>query len=224
MKPHRFAAPPELGLLGESLAWLAGAQGSWPPHAPQLPRRLDVVTGSGLAAGRTEADAIADAGVDLLVLEASGAQVPAVIVICALLDIEPLKALGTSTAPGWGDDLVAVRNGLRQARDVVGDPEQLAADVVVGRVAGLLAQCVVRRTPVVLGGSAVVAAGALVAERLEPAGRHWWLQGATGTSPAARLAFPEVGLEPLLDLRMTVPGGAHLAADLLVRGVDLISR
>jgi nicotinate-nucleotide--dimethylbenzimidazole phosphoribosyltransferase len=180
------------------------------------------VDGAGLAAGRAEADALADAGVDVLVVEASGGVTAAVIVVCALLDLEPVVALGTSTSTGWAAQLVAVRDGLHAARPHIGDPERLAADPVVGRLAGLLAQAAVRRTPVVLGGSPVVAAGALVADRLEPDARHWWLQGTSATTPAARLAFSDAGLEPLLDLGLTVPGGAALALDLLVSGIALV--
>ena len=221
LRPRRFAVPAGLGSLGESLAWLAGTQGSWPPQPPRRLTALDVVEGAGLAAGRAEADALADSGVDLLVVEASGDVTAGVVVLCALLDVEPVLGLGTSTAAGWSAQLVAVRDGLRAARAHVGDPEQLAADPVVGRVAGLLAQSAVRRTAVVLGGSPVVAAGALVADRLEPDARHWWLQGTSATTTGARLAFADSGLAPLLDLGVTVPGGAQLAADLLLRGISL---
>jgi nicotinate-nucleotide--dimethylbenzimidazole phosphoribosyltransferase len=221
-RPRRFPVPPQLGQLGESLTWLAGTQGAWPPHPPVRPKALDVVDGDGLDAGRAEADALVDAGVDLLVLEASGDVTAAAVVICALLDIEPLLALGTSTAAGWTEQLVAVRDGLRVARPHIGDVERLAADPVVGRVAGLLAQSAVRRTAVVLGGSPVVAAGALLADRLHPDARHWWLQGTSATTAGARLAFADAGLAPLLDLGVTGRGGAQLAADLLVGGIALV--
>ena len=220
-RPQRFPPPAGLGRLGAGLAWLAGAQGAWPPVAPRQRRSLDVVSGEGVGAGRAEADALADAGVDLLVLEAWGDPAAAVAVICALLDVEPVLALGTAASAGWAERLVAVRDGLRAARAHVGDPERLAADPVLGRVVGLLAQSPVRRTPVVLGGSPVVAAGALVAERMVPDARHWWLAGTTPVTTAATLALTDLALEPLLDLGLTVPGGAQLAADLLVRGVEL---
>jgi nicotinate-nucleotide--dimethylbenzimidazole phosphoribosyltransferase len=213
--------PPALGLLGDSLAWLAGAQGAWPPHPPRQLRHIDVVEGDGITAGRAEADALADAGVDLLVIEADSDPTAAVVVTCALLDLEPVAALGTG-GPDWARRVVAVRDGLRIARAHVGDPEQLVADPELGRVSGLLAQSAVRRTPVVLGGSPIVLAAGLVAERLEPDARHWWLAGTSPTSPAAKHAMADLGLEPLLDLGLQVPGGATLAADLLIRGVDLV--
>jgi nicotinate-nucleotide--dimethylbenzimidazole phosphoribosyltransferase len=68
----------------------------------------------------------------------------------------------------------------------------------------------------------VAAAAGLVAERLTPGARHWWLLGSTPTGTAAGLAYADLGLEPLLDLGLQVPGGAQLAADLLVRGLELL--
>ena len=221
-RPDRFPGPPELGRLGAALGWLAGAQGAWPPHPPRRPHALDVTTGTGLDAGIAEADGLADSGGDLLVLEASGDPAAALVVVCALLDVEPVLAIGTAAGPDWAARVVALRDGLRAARGLVGEPARLGSDPVLGRVAGLLAQSAVRRTPVVLGGSVVVAAAGLLAERLEPGARQWWLAGTTPTSTAARLAHEDLGLEPLLDLGMTVPGGARLAADLLGRGVELL--
>jgi len=221
-RPARLAAPPAaLGRLGSALGWLAAAQGSWPPVAPRLRRDLHVVEGAGLAAGRAEADALADAGVDLLTLEVEAEPTAAQVVICALLDLEPVVAVGTSGGAGWAQQLVAVRDGLRSARSDVGDPERLAADPVLGRAAGLLAQSALRRTPVVLGASVPAAAAALVADRIAPDARLWWLPGSAPVAPAARLAMADLG-EPLLDLGLQVAGGAVLAADLLVRAVDLL--
>ena len=222
-RPTRVAAPPaSLGRLGEALAWLAAAQGAWPPVPPRLPRSLDVSHGDGLAAGRAEADALADEGADLLVVESSGGPTAALVVVCALLDLEPVLAIGTGTGPGWSEQVVAVRDGLRVARQHVGDPERLVTDPVLGRLTGLLAQSAVRRTPAVLGSSVLLAGAALVAERLEPDARHWWLVGSAPTATAARLGFADLALPPLLDLGLAVTGGAQLAADLLVRGVELV--
>ena len=222
-RPAQVPEPdPRLGRLGAGLAWLAATQGAWPPHAPKVPKRLDVTTGEGVAAARAEADALADSGVDLLALEASGDDTAALVVICALLDLEPVAAVGTSTAPGWAERLVAVRDGLRAARHHVGDPERLVADPALGRATGLLAQAALRRTPVVLGDSAVVAAAALAAERLEPDARHWWLASSRPASSAARLALADLPLEPLLDLGLQVPGAATLTADLLVWSLELL--
>jgi len=216
-------APASLGRLGAALDWLAAALGAWPPIAPRQRRDLHVVDGTGLAAGRAEADALADAGVDLLTLEVEADPTAAHVVVCALLDLEPVMAVGTSGGPGWAQQLVAVRDGLRAARSAVGEPEQLAADPVLGRAAGLLAQSALRRTPVILGGSVTVAAAALVAERIAPDARLWWLAGTSPVGAAARTAMLDLTGEPLLDLGLEVPGGAVLAADLVVRAVSLVN-
>lgn len=221
--PQRLAAaPPELGRLGDALHWLAQAQGSWPPHEPRQRRSVELVDGDGLRAGVAEADALADAGVDLLVVEGPAATTPALVVLCALLDVEPVLAVGTAAGPSWAETVVGVRDGLPAARSLVGDPERLVADPLVGHATGLLAQSAVRRTPVVLGTSPVLAAAALAAERIAPSARRWWLAGSQSPSTVVRLAYADLALDPLLDLGLGVPGGAGLAADLLVGGVRLL--
>jgi nicotinate-nucleotide--dimethylbenzimidazole phosphoribosyltransferase len=220
--PARLPGPPAaLGRLGGALGWLAAAQGAWPPRPPRAVRSIDVTSGDGFAAGCAEADALADEGADALVLEASGDPAAAFVVLCALLDVEPVLAVGTAAGPGWAEQVVAVREGLRAARPHVGDPERLVAEPVLGRAAGLLAQSAVRRTPVVLGASPVLAAAALAAERLAPGARRWWLAGSKPAATVVGLALADLALEPLLDLGLAVPGGAALALDLLVRGTEL---
>ena len=220
-RPSRAPAAPELGRLGGALSWLAGVQGSVPARAPHRVQHLTISTGAGFAAGRAEADALADSGVDLVTLEASGDSVPALVLLCALLDLEPIVALGTATDPQWAARLVGVRDGLRLARQHVGDPERLVADPVLGRLTGLLLGCAVRRTAVVLGDDVLVAAAALAAERLGAGARWWWLAGSAPTGRAAQLAHQELALEPLLDLGLQVPGGAAIATRVLLDAVQL---
>jgi nicotinate-nucleotide--dimethylbenzimidazole phosphoribosyltransferase len=220
--PTRLPAPPEaLGRLGTALGWLAAAQGAWPPRPPAQRRLLHLTAGEGLEAGRAQADALADAGADLLVLDGPGPSPSAYVVLCALLDLEPVRAVGTSTDPGWSELVVAVRDSLHEARLLIGDPEQLVTDPTLGHVTGLLAQSAVRRTPVVLGTSTALAAAALVAERIAPGARRWWLLGMQPPAAVARLAYGDLALEPLLDLGLTQPGGTSIAADLLVGGIEL---
>jgi nicotinate-nucleotide--dimethylbenzimidazole phosphoribosyltransferase len=219
--PRRLPAPPaELGRLGAALSWLAHAQGGWPPHAP-VNRRAVTLADGGLAAGTAAADALADSGADLVTVEGPPANAAGLIALCALLDLEPVGAVGTASGPGWSELVVAVRDGLAAARAWVGDPERLADDPALGYAAGLLAQCAVRRTPVILGSSTLLAAAALVADRIAPGARRWWLAGTQADGSAARLAYADLDLAPLLDLGLTVPGAADLAADLLVGGIDL---
>lgn len=226
-RPARMPPPPEWGRLGLGLSFLAGAQGGWPAAAP---RRVHHVTaadrpGGGYAAGRREADALADSGVDLLTVDGAGDgagegdTAPALAVLCALLDVEPVLAVGPARDPGWAARLVAVRDGLLALRPHVGDPQRLLRDPDLGRLAGLLAGSALRRTPVILGPSVPVAAAALVAERIAPGARWWWLAGVAPTERAAQLAHAELALEPLLELGLTEPCGAALAGGLLLDAV-----
>jgi nicotinate-nucleotide--dimethylbenzimidazole phosphoribosyltransferase len=221
--PAQLPAPPaELGRLGDALHWLAQAQGAWPPRPPAHRRPLTLDDGEGFAAGAAEADALADAGVDLLAVEGPAATTAALVALCALLDVEPVLAVGTASGPSWAQTVVAVREGLPAARLLLGDPESLVADPLLGRATGLLAQSAVRSTPVVLGTSPVLAAAALAAERLFPGARRWWLAGSHAPSTVVRMAYADLALDPLLDLGLAMPGGADLAADLLLGGIRLL--
>ena len=208
--------PAELGRLGEELARLLG----WPPVAPAQVRSLHLADGQGLAAGLLEADALADSGVDLVLLDADGDPVEAVVAVAVLLDLEPVAALGTVPAPDWAAQVVAVRTRLVTARQFTWDPARLVEDPVLGRLTGLLEGCAARRTPVVLGGGVIVAAAALVASRLAPDAPRWWLAGQRPISVAGRSAHDAVGLEPLLDLGHTT-GGPQLTLALLRAGIEL---
>jgi nicotinate-nucleotide--dimethylbenzimidazole phosphoribosyltransferase len=216
--------PVGLGRLGVALSWLARTQGSWPPRRPRSRRDLELVEGSGLTDGRAEADGLADAGVDLLVLDGPAPSAAALTALAAMLDVEPVLAVGTRNGPGWAALVVAVRDGLPAARAALVEPERLVADPLLGRAAGLLAQCAVRRTPVILGPSVTLAAAALGAERLAPGARRWWFAACEPPSQAARLAYAELALDPVLDLGLTVPGGAALALDVLTGGIDIAER
>jgi len=244
-RPVGVGAPDRsLGRLGPALAWLAAAQGAWPPHAPATVRHLrlggtgprdgdpaDGNPGDGdladgdLQAGFAQADELADAGVDLVVLTATGDQVPGIVVAATLLYLEPVHAVGTVATADWVAVTTGVRDGLRAATAHLGDPVGLLRAVAspdLTRATGLLAQCAVRRTPVLLDGSATVCAAALVAERLAPGGATWWLAGQAPPNPAAAQALTAVGLTPLLDLQLSLPLGADLALSVLLQAVEVV--
>lgn len=181
---------------------------------------MDIGVG-GLPAGVAAADALADAGADLLTLEGPAASTAALVTLCVLLDLEPVVAIGTSAGPDWSARVVAVRDALPAARAALGDPERLVDDPVLGHATGLLAQSAVRRTPVVLGTSPLLAAAALAADRIAPGARAWWHAGSQSPATAVRKAYAELELDPLLDLGLTAPGSAALAADLLVSAIAL---
>ncbi|MBC7375752.1 MAG: nicotinate-nucleotide--dimethylbenzimidazole phosphoribosyltransferase [Frankiales bacterium] len=214
-----------LGRLGPALRWLACAQGTWPPTAPQAVRR--VVVGEAatpedpIEAGARLADQIADGGGDLVLLSSRVGEAAGIVAAAALLDLEPVEAIGTAGAANWALLVVDVRNGLRQARTHLGDAAALAAtSSALAKTAGLLAQCAVRRTPVLLDGSPLVCGAALVAEQLAPGACAWWLAGQQPPNPAAARALVELGLAPLLDLHLALPLGAELALSVLVQSVE----
>lgn len=219
-----------LGRLGPALVWLATAQGAWPPRLPRTVRRV-VVDSSGAAEdafeqGARRGDEIADAGGDLLVLGADADQIAGVVVAAALLHLEPVQAVGTAGDADWAALTVGVRDGLRATPGYLGDAAGLlgaVASPALSRLTGLLAQSAVRRTPVVLDGSPLVSAAALVAERLAPGGRSWWLAGQVPPNPAARQALDNLGLAPLLDLGLASAAGADLAWSVLEQAVGLVA-
>ena len=244
-RPVGVGAPDRsLGRLGPALAWLAAAQGAWPPHAPTTVRHLrlggtgprggdpadghpaDEDPGEGdLQAGIAQADELADAGVDLVVLTATGDQVPGIVVAATLLYLEPVHAVGTVATADWVAVTTGVRDGLRAGMAHLGDPVGLLRTVAspdLTRATGLLAQCAVRRTPVLLDGSATVCGAALVAERLAPGGAAWWLAGQAPPNPAAAKALTALGLTPLLDLELALPLGADLALSVLLQAIEVV--
>jgi len=224
---HVDGAAPGTGTLQPALQWLARCQSAWPPRVPGSPHRIDVdgAGGAGLAAGSARADAAVDAGADLLVVSGSGDQARGVLVAAVLLDLEPVRAVGTASTADWARTTLAVRDGLREARRHRADPVSLldvTGAAAVGELAGLLAQAATRRTPVLLDGSSLVAAGALVADRLAPGAAAWWLAGQAPPTPAARAAHTSLRLVPLLDLGLDAPAGADLAFDVLRAAVALV--
>jgi nicotinate-nucleotide--dimethylbenzimidazole phosphoribosyltransferase len=216
-------APATLGRLAGPLRWLAAAQGAWPPQTP-TPHVAACVADASLDGGVAEADAAADAAVGLVLADSTAHTGPALAAVAALLRLEPVMAVGTAGGADWAALLGDVRAGLLRARPHVADPAALLAaldDGELSRLTGLLAQCAVRRTPVVLGSSAVVAGAALVAERLAPGAAGWWLAGDTPSSPGGQRALADLGLTPLLDLRLS-SGGAGPAVQVLLAGIDLV--
>lgn len=220
------AADRSLGRLAPALTWLGAVQGTWPPQAPTAVRRVSPSAGgaqdealedrTALTRGVARADALADDGADLVLLSCPGDQVPGIVAAAALLDLEPVQAVGTAAGADWAALTVGVRNGLRQARPHLGDVEALAGDGPLAEATGLLAQCAVRRTPVVLDGTPQACAAALLAERLAPGASAWWLAGQVPPNPAAAAALWDLGRTPLLDLGLALPLGAELALTVLL--------
>ena len=90
-------------------------------------------------------------------------------------------------------------------------------------MAGFLAQASVRRTPVILDG-VVVTSAAIMANKLAPGARQWWLAGHRGAEPAHKLALRALKLEPLLDFKMRLGegSGAAVALPIVKAAVDIM--
>jgi nicotinate-nucleotide--dimethylbenzimidazole phosphoribosyltransferase len=182
---------------------------------PELDRAL--ATGAGLAAE------LAGAGVDCLALGeiGMGNTATAAALACALTGAPPAATVGR----GAGLDAA----GLERKRTLVaaavarhGAPlEPRAALLAVGglelaALAGAACEAARRGLPVVLDGYATGVA-ALAAARLDPAVGEALIASHRSAEPGHELVLAELGLEPLLDLRLRLgeASGALLALPLI---------
>jgi nicotinate-nucleotide--dimethylbenzimidazole phosphoribosyltransferase len=150
---------------------------------------------------------------------------------CALLGLAPEDAVGL----GSGADAAmldrkraVVAAALARAREEHGPaPAPMAALAVLGGpelafLAGVTLGAAAAGVPVVLDGFATSVA-ALVAVRLEPAVQAALVAGHRSRERAHAAVLTELGLEPLLDLRLRAGEGvgACLAAQLLLTGLGV---
>lgn len=178
-------------------------------------------TERAIAAGRAIADEEIDRGADLLVAGDMGIgnTTPAAVLVAALTGAEPVAVVGRGTGiddAAWMRKAAAIRDALRRARKVAGDPVALlrtAGGADLAAMAGFLAQAALRKTPAVLDGM-VVTAAAGVAERLAPGARQWWVAGHRSVEPAHTLVLDHLDLRPLLDLDMRLGEGSGALAAL----------
>ena len=220
--PSVGTADRALGRIGAALERLASTQGSWPPRPPRSVRRLLLGDQGSRETGSSLADEIADSGDDLVVLSCDADQVAGIVVVAALLDLEPVHAVGTVPGADWAALTVGVRTGLRATRSHIGDPVALLEAVgspALATATGVLAQCARRRTAVLLDGSPLVCGAALVAERLAPGASAWWIAGQVPPNPAAARALADLDLVGLLDLALALPLGADLALSVLLQAL-----
>lgn len=166
-------------------------------------------------AGMAVADEEADAGTDLVVLGdlSVGGTTPAGALVAALCGTDASVVTGRGGAGiddlAWMRKCAAIRDALRRARPVLGDQLELLATVGgadLTAITGFLLQCAVRRTPVILDG-VVIAACALVAQRVAFRAPDWWISGQASGEPAQAKALDRMALEPLLDHGVTVGEG-----------------
>ena len=168
---------------------------------PSMSQELlaDAVTqGAGLA------DSLADADLDLLLLaelNVAGSSTGAAVVGAAQRR-RVLEVVGRGSGvddTAWMRKTAAVREGLRRARAGGRDVPALLGAVGSGDVAAmtaLLLRCAARGLPVVLDGP-VSAAAAVLAHRLSPTSRQWWLFPERGDEPCVHRAQDALGMEPV---------------------------
>lgn len=157
--------------------------------------------------------------------------------LSAMTGLEPDRTVGRGTgvdAQGLAQKLSLVRRALERHRRACAqagvDPaEPLAALAGVGglelaALVGAIHAAHERRTPVVLDGMATGVA-ALAAVRLRPVCREWLFASHRSAEPAHGAALAELGLEPLLDLRLRAGegAGAALATGVLKAGLRVRS-
>ena len=167
-----------------------------------------------VAEGAALADEEADGGADLLVLGelGVGGSTVAAAVVGAAQRRSVLEVLGRGSGVddlAWMRKAVTVREGLRRARTRPRDTASIlqvvgSLDVAVG--VGLLLRAAARGVPVLLDGPVTAAAGVL-AHRVSPTARQWWLFPDRSTEPALHLAQDALGMRPAQDLGVACGGG-----------------
>lgn len=192
----------------------------------------DAEVTQALNAGVTIADEEVDRGADLLIAGdiGIGNTTTAAVLVAALTGAEPVAVVGRGSGiddAGWMRKAAAIRDALRRARLVLGDPVALvrtAGGADIAAMAAFLAQAAVRRTPVILDG-VVVGAAAMLAEELAPGARQWWVAGHRSVEPAHTLALEHLELDPILDLdlRLGEGSGAVAALPLVQLGIRVLA-
>ena len=178
-----------------------------------------------LAAGRTIGAEAAASGLVCLGEVGVGNTTVAAALACALLDLEPQDAVGLGS--GSDADMVArkrevVAAALARTKGE-GDPLRLLAAVggpEIALLTGVTLGAASAGAPVVLDGLAGSLPG-LLASRLEPSVQGYLLAGQVSRERAHALVLRELGLEPLLSLRLRAGEGvgACLAASMVLQGL-----
>ncbi|TAN34934.1 nicotinate-nucleotide--dimethylbenzimidazole phosphoribosyltransferase [bacterium] len=178
---------------------------------------------AGVAAGYSLASALAERSDVIVVGEIGiGNTTVAAALLAALTGLSPEAVCGRGTgldAQGLERKRAIVAAALRVNSVNRADPleslRRLGGHEFAALVGAMLAAAASRR-PVLLDGFATGVA-ALVACRLQPAVRDYLIAGHRSAEPAHALVLTELGLEPLLDLRLRLgeASGAALALPLI---------
>ncbi len=170
---------------------------------------------AALVAGIAVADEEADSGTDLVLLGdlSVGGTTAAGVLIAALCGVDASVVTGRGSGIddlAWMRKCAAIRDGLRRARPVLGEPLELLAAVGgadLAAITGFLLQAAVRKMPVVLDG-VVSAACALVAQRVAFRAPDWWLASHVSGEPGQVRALDRLSMEAQADHGLRLGEGA----------------
>jgi nicotinate-nucleotide--dimethylbenzimidazole phosphoribosyltransferase len=215
-----------------------GLRGETPPGVADhkvAPGSADMTTGPGLtadqlhaalAAGRALAGQLHDGGADCLVLGEIGMGNTAT--TAALASLLTGAPAATTVGRGTGLDAPALerKRALVEATvalhaDTASDPEQMLAatgGLELAALAGAVLEAWQHRLPVLLDGYATSVA-ALAATRMQAAAGAGLFASHLSAEPGHALVLTELGLEPLLDLRLRLgeASGALMALPIVER-------
>ncbi|GAC1486608.1 MAG: hypothetical protein NVS1B9_05650 [Solirubrobacteraceae bacterium] len=214
----------DLGLIGETPPDVRNfkvAQGS--ADMTVEPALTEEQLTAATVAGAELASELASRGIDCLVLGEIGIgnTATAAALTCALIGVLPEHAVGRGTgldAAGLERKRATVAAALAQHGTQLSPLEALRAfgGLELAALAGAAGAAVSLRLPVLLDGYAVAAA-ALAAVQLDPLAGEGMIATHRSAEPGHHLLLTELGLEPLLDLRLRLgeASGALLALPLI---------
>jgi nicotinate-nucleotide--dimethylbenzimidazole phosphoribosyltransferase len=150
--------------------------------------------------------------------------------VAALLGVEPRLVCGRGTGlddEGLTRKVAVVERALRTNRVDVSDPLVTLAALggfELAFLCGLAVGAAANRMVVLLDGF-ITSAAALVATRMAPEAKRAMIAAHVSTEPGHRLVLDELGLEPLLDLRLRLGegSGAVLALPLLDASMAILA-
>jgi nicotinate-nucleotide--dimethylbenzimidazole phosphoribosyltransferase len=179
-------------------------------------------------AGRAVADDEIEAGADLIVLAGRDDTLAPAVLIGLLTGAEPVALLPRGADAVDSQRWIAQAGQLRDTRRRVAPlrtrPDELLAALsspVVGVAAGIALRAAARRTPVVLDGTAVLAAALLCVDSQSKA-RRWWQVADVSPDRSHARAVEQLALRPLLDLGTRLGDGtAGLLAVAVLRAAVL---
>ncbi len=189
---------------------------------------------AALAAGQAKADEEIDAGADLLLPGdlGVGATTVAAAIMGRLTRTEPVAIVGPGsgiTDEMWKTKVSVIRDAMFRTRSMGASvrPHKLLQALGgndLAAMVGFMAQAAARRTPMLID-SPLTAVAAVLAERLARGTQAWIFAASLTPEPAHALALEELGLKPLLDLRLTTgqATGSLTALQLISSGLELVA-